>query len=56
MELDIHGSNRSVFGCSRGPSNCTLFLGTPRDGIAIEIDNEGISRGKIILVANLVNV
>ena len=56
MELSSHGSDRSVFNFSRGPSNYMLFLRTPRDRIEIKIDNEGFSRGKIILVSSLVNV
>ena len=52
MELDSHGSNKSIFGFSRRPRNCTLFLRTLRDGIMIEIDNEGAGRGKIILVTS----
>ena len=55
-ELGSCGSGRSVFDFSGGPSNCTLFLGTSRDEIAIEMDNEGTGGGKIILVASLVSV
>ena len=56
MELGSHSSDRLIFGFKGGPRNYTLFLGTPRDGIATEIDNEGADGAKYILVANLVSV
>ena len=55
-ELGSCGSDRLVFGFSGGPTNCVLLLGTPRDWIAIEVENEGTSRGKIILIVGLVDV
>ena len=39
-ELGNRDNDGSVFGFIGGPSNYTLFLGTPRDRIVIEIDNE----------------
>ena len=60
--LDIQRSSVAVVvtdrysGSMEDRAICVLFLGTPRDGIVNEIDNEGAGRGKIILVANLVNV
>ena len=56
MELGSHGSDISVFGLCGGSSNCVLFLRTPRDWIATEVENEGVGRGKIILIADPVNV
>ena len=49
-------SKKSVFGFSRGLRNCKLLLGTPRDGIATKIDNEGVGGGKIILLSSPVRV
>ena len=56
MELGSRSRDRLVFGFNGGPRNYTLFLGTPRDGIVTEIDNEGAGGAKYILVANLVSV
>ena len=50
-KLGSRGSNRSVFSFSGGLSNCALFLRTPRDWNATEVENEGVGRGKIILIA-----
>ena len=54
--LSSRGSDISVSRFNGGPNNCTLFLRTPRDRIATKVENEGISRGKIILIDSLVDV
>ena len=56
MEFDSRGNDISIFIFSGGLSNCVLFLGIPREGIATKVDNEGSGRGKIILIASPVNV
>ena len=53
MEL---GNDKSVFGFSGGPRKCMLFLGTPRDWIVTEVENEDAGRGKIILIASPIGV
>ena len=56
MELDNRGSDKPVFYFSGESNSCALFLGTLREWIAIEVENEGIGSGKIILIDGPIGV
>ena len=56
MKVNNSGNDRTIFDFSRGACNCVLFLGTPRNWIALELYNEHVGRRKIIFIFSLVSI